>query len=111
MSEIPQLVQTIEFLQREFEELAIRGLRTCGPEHLTSLRHVSEEFTSIGATHLAGRIQELIDAIESDKRQGAQALLRAFSTLRTFERVLTLEYAENLLSAEEDETESQRTES
>lgn len=103
MSEIPELVQTIEFLQREFEELAIRGLRTCGPEHLTSLRHVCEEFSGIGATHLAGRISELIQAIESDDRKAAEALLRAQSTLRTFERVLTLEFAEQVLTLEEDE--------
>ncbi|MFT5326472.1 MAG: hypothetical protein ACI8P0_004347 [Planctomycetaceae bacterium] len=98
MSEIPEIVQTIEFLQREFEELAIRGLRTCGPEHLTALTHVCEEFSGIGAAHLAGRIRELIHAIESDDRKAAEALLRAQSTLRTFERVLTLEFVEQVLT-------------
>jgi hypothetical protein len=98
MSDIPEIVQTIGFLQREFEELAIRGLRTCGPEHLTSLTHVCDEFSSIGASHLSGRIRELIRAIESDDRTAAEALLRAQSTLRTFERVLTLEFAEQVMT-------------
>lgn len=98
MSEIPELVTTIKFLQSEFEELAIRGLRTCGPEHLTSLKNVCDELSQINATHLAGRIRELIQAIESDDRKAAEALLRAQSTLRTFERVLTLEFAEQLLA-------------
>ncbi len=98
MSEIPELVTTIKFLQSEFEELAIRGLRTCGPEHLTALNQVCEEFSQINATHLAERIRELIQAIENDDRKSAEALLRAQSTLRTFERVLTLEYTEQMLA-------------
>ena len=107
MTEIDEIVQTIEHLQREFEDLAIRGLRTCGPEHLAALNPIREQFDGIGASYLAERTRELIQAIENDDRRAAAALLRAQSVLRTFERVLTLEVTEHLLaSANTDDSDS-----
>src|SRR5438105_3312026 len=110
MSEIAEILSTIERLQRELEDLTVRGLRTTGPEHLGSLRGLREEFERIGADHLAGRIRALIEKIESDDAGSAECLLYAQSSLRVFERALTLETArgtlEHLLApegAEEDE--------
>lgn len=99
MSEIVEIVQTIERLQDEFEDLAVRGLRACGPEHLTPLQAIREEFERIGASHVAGRIAALTDAIRNDDRGAAAALLGAQATLRVFERILTLESAGAALQA------------
>ncbi|MCC9600281.1 hypothetical protein LOC67_06885 [Stieleria sp. JC731] len=97
MSEVDEIVQTISHLQRLFEDLAIRGLRTCGAEHLTVLRNLCDELNGIGAKYLGNSIDELIRSIENDDRAAASKLLRAQSTLRTFERVLTLQVAQQLL--------------
>ncbi|MEM6470011.1 MAG: hypothetical protein AAF802_10690 [Planctomycetota bacterium] len=100
MPEVDEFVQIIEHLQRLFEKLAIRGLRTCGPEQLAELRYLHEQLENLGATHLGHCMKELMDQIESGDRTAAASLLRAQSTLRTFERVLTLEVVEQRLANE-----------
>ena len=99
MAESDEIVQTIDRLQGEFEDLAVRGLRAAGTAHLGSLEALREEFTRIGAGHLAGRIEQVIAAIRNDDRQAATALLRAQASLRVFERVLSLEAAAGMLEA------------
>jgi hypothetical protein len=91
--ETEEIAQTIERLQGAFEDLAVRGLRSAGPRDLATLRAVREEFERIGADHLAGRIAEVIRAIEAHDRSAARALLQAQASLRVFERILTLEIA------------------
>jgi hypothetical protein len=54
---------------------------------------MQEEFERIGAGHLAGRIAALVQAIERDDGSSAAALLRAQTSLRLFERILTLQVA------------------
>jgi hypothetical protein len=98
MAEIDEIVQTLERVQGEFEDLAMRGLRSAGPEHLAILSAVREEFERIGAGHLAGRIAAVIDAIREGDRSAAPALLRAQASLRVFERILTLEVAAGTLA-------------
>lgn len=97
MQDIDEIVQTIERLQGEFEDLAVRGLRSVGPQHLGTLQAVREEFERIGAGHLAGRIAAVVEAIRSDDRGAAAALLRAQAELRVFERILTLEVAGEII--------------
>jgi hypothetical protein len=99
MDEIDEVVQTIERLQGEFEALMTRGLRSAGPQDLAVLRSIREDFERIGAAHLAGRIAAVVDAIGSDDRACAPALLRAQASLRVFERVLTLEIAGHKVAA------------
>ena len=48
---------------------------------------------------LAGRIAEVVRAIEADDRAAAPALLQAQASLRVFERILTLEVAAGALRA------------
>ena len=107
MTEIDEIVQAIERLQGEFEDLAVRGLRSAGTEHLKPLMALREEFERIGADHLAGRIAAVIDALRNGEPQAAAALMRAQASLRVFERVLTLEVAAEklrvLLPADEEE--------
>jgi hypothetical protein len=99
MAEIDEIVQTIERLQGELEDLAVRGLRSAGPSDLATLRAVREEFERIGAGHLAGRIADVIAAIEQGDRHAARPLLRAQASLRVFERILTLDVAASSLQA------------
>ena len=86
-----EVVQTIERLQQTFEDLAVRGLRSCGAEQLTVLTSLHDELERIGASHLAGRIEDVISGIKNDDRSSARALMRAQASLRVFERLLTLE--------------------
>lgn len=99
MSEVAEIIQTVERLEGELADLAIRGLRAVGTEHLASLRGLREEFERIGATHLAGRIGDVIDAIENDDRRGAAALMKAQASLRVFERILTLDVVRGTLQS------------
>ncbi|MDB5345466.1 MAG: hypothetical protein JWP89_3843 [Schlesneria sp.] len=93
MSEIEEVVGTLDRLNSELQDLLVRGLRICGSEHLRPLRGIHNELDRIGATHLAGRLTKLISAIESDSREAAVDLLRTQASLRVFERVLTLKVA------------------
>jgi hypothetical protein len=93
-----EIMQTISRLRGAFEDLAVRGLRSAGPQDLAVLRAVHQEFERIGAGHLAGHIAEVLRAIEADDRGAARALLRAQANLRVFERILTLQVAETALS-------------
>jgi len=94
-----EIVQTIERLNGQFEDLVVRGVRSSGSEHLTVLEAMRTEFERIGAGHLASRVADLVSAIQRDDRGAAQALLRAQTSLRLFERLLTLEVAQNTLQA------------
>ncbi len=96
--ETQEIVHTIEQLQNAFEELTIRGLRSAGAEELNRLKHLKEEMERIGASHLAHRIDVVIEGIQKDDRKAAAALMRAQASLRVFERILTLETVEEIFS-------------
>lgn len=92
-----EIVQTIDHLQRTFEDLMIRGLKAAGPGEMNTLANIREECERIGAYHLAGRVEAILDAINKNERTGAQALMCAQTSLRMFDRILTLEYAQMIL--------------
>ena len=93
MTENEEIAYAISRLQAEFDDLAVRGLRTTGTLHLAPLEAMREEFERIGAAHLAGRIARVIGGIETDDSGAATALLQAQASLRLFERVVSLEAA------------------
>ena len=97
MDEISEIVQTIESLQGELDDLLVRGLRAAEPSTLNHLRARTAEFHRIGAEHMAERLSTLVGAIEADDPSAAAALLQAQTSLRLFERVLSLEVAEATL--------------
>ena len=99
MSDWHEVVGVIERLQGEFADLTVRGLRAVGPNHLTSLESLRDELARINADHLSGRIGTLIEAIRNDDRGSSAALLRAQTSLRLFERLLTQEVATAALAA------------
>jgi len=97
MSEIQEACDTIERLNKELQDLVVRGLQVCGPQHLAPLRGLHAELARIGAQHVADRLQQLISAIEAGTSAAAAELLSTQATLRVFERVLTLRYAAAVL--------------
>ena len=94
MSENDEVIDTLDRLNGELQDLLVRGLRVCGPEHLGPLRAIHAELLRVGAEHLAERLATLTAALEADTRDSAAALLLTQSSLRVFERVLTLAEAE-----------------
>ena len=107
MAETDEIMQAALRLQSAFEELAVRGLRSAGPQQLGALEALREEFERVGAGHLAGRVAAVIQGVRNDDRGAAAALLRAQASLRVFERMLTLEVAgavlERMLAPEEED--------
>jgi hypothetical protein len=99
MSETAEILQAIDRLHEALAEMVVRGLGAAGPARLAVLRGLREEFDRVGAAHLAGRLAALLDAAGRADRPAAAALLRAQTSLRLFERLLTLEHAQELLGA------------
>src|SRR5262245_28481901 len=97
MSDTHEILQTVERLHAVLADLVVRGLRAAGREQLASLASLREELERIGSHHLAGRLAELLDGLRKGDRSAAAALLRAQTSLRLFERILTLEHAAGLL--------------
>lgn len=109
IQEIAETVQTIEHVQSTFEDLIVRGLRAVGPEQISRLKNLEEEFNRIGAAHMAGRLEAIIQALTAGDRKAAAALLIAQSTLRVFDRVLTLETVEPWLECLDEERPGHQT--
>lgn len=95
---IDEIANTIEHVRSELEALMIRGIRAAGPEHVALLMSAGEEFERIGADHMAGRIADVVMAIDQGDPGAAAALLRAQTSLRLFDRLLTLDVAEGVLA-------------
>lgn len=91
MSDWQEIVGVVERVQREVEDLAIRGLRVVGPQHLASLEGLGGEFARINAGYLADQIGGLVQAISEDDASAAAKLMQVQTTLRLFERILTSE--------------------
>jgi hypothetical protein len=97
MIDTTEIVQTIDHLQRTFEDLMLRGLKAAGPGEINTLTNIREECERIGAYHLAGRVGAIVDALSTNNRSGAAALMQAQTSLRLFDRILTLETAQMVL--------------
>jgi hypothetical protein len=98
MIDTTEIVQTIDHLQRTFEDLMLRGLKAAGPGEINTLTNIREECERIGAYYLAGQVGAIVDAIQTNSRSAASALMRAQTTLRLFDRILTLENARIILA-------------
>jgi hypothetical protein len=88
--ELEELRISLERIRTLLENLAVRGLRTCGPDELTQLAGYAEHLDQTGTGHLAAVLSDLRGQIEGDKRTSAQALLQAQTNVRLLERLLTL---------------------
>jgi hypothetical protein len=99
VDEIAELRDALDRLYAAMDDLVVRGVRAAGPKDLARLAALRDEFRAAGAEHLAGRLATLIDAVQADDRAAAPALLRALTSLRLFDRTLTLEVAAQALAA------------
>ncbi|OWK43737.1 hypothetical protein [Fimbriiglobus ruber] len=101
MDEIAELRDALDRLHAALDDLAVRGLRSAGPQDLAKLTALRGEFRAAGAGHIAGRLDTTLDAVRADDRGAAAALLRTMTAARLFDRMLTLEVAAGMLSASE----------
>lgn len=95
--EIAELRDALDRLHAGMDDLVVRGLRAAGPQDLAKLVALRDEFRAAGAGHLAQRLDTTIEAVRSDDRGAAAALLRAMTATRLFDRMLTLEVAAGML--------------
>ena len=86
--------------------LGMRGLRAVSIEQLNWLKHTRDSLREMGAEYLARKMTELMDAIDRNDSTSAARFLDLLTSIRVFDRVLTLESSEHALrrmAAEEDE--------
>jgi hypothetical protein len=100
MEEIAELRDALDRLHAALDDLAARGLRAAGASDLAKLEVLRDEFQSAGAGGIAERLGATIDAVRADKRDAAATLLGAMTAARFFDRMLTLEVAASMLSAQ-----------
>lgn len=98
MSQLPtefqELQVSLDRLRAMLEMFIVRGLRACGPEQLVQLKAFTEQFEQAGASHVASVLADLHSLIEKDDRASARALLKAQTSVRMLERLLTLKVIE-----------------
>lgn len=95
-----EVARTVETIRGRLEELVVRGVTSAGPDEAATLGALRDELTRLDAPHLASRLGELADALTQGGRGGGvRRLLLANTTLRVFERVMTLDVVDGLLGA------------
>lgn len=99
MDSIQEAMQTIDQVKQLFRDLTVGGLLTAEADKINTLNTLTEEFARIEAHHIAEKLQALLRAIENNNKQSAALLMRAQASVQLFERLLTLEYAQQTLAA------------
>lgn len=89
-AECEELRVSIERLRTMLETLVVRGLRACGGDEVAQLQSYADHLEQAGAAHVAAVLKELRDQIERDDRGSARTLLKAQTSVRVLERLLTL---------------------
>lgn len=89
-SDQEELRISIERLRALLENLLVRGLRACGSDEVSQLKSFTEQLESAGAGHVAMTLADLQAKIQADDRASAKALLKAQTSVRLLERLLTL---------------------
>ena len=98
MEEIAELRDALDRLHAAMDDLVVRGVRAAGPVEITRLSALRDEFRTAGAEHLAEKLTTLVEAVRAGERVAAPALMRAVTTFRLFDRMLTLEAARAALA-------------
>src|SRR4051812_39260419 len=97
LEERDEVANTIETVRRSLEELVVRGVRAAGSEHARRLEGLRDELARRDAHHMASRLGELGESLSRGDARAAGLLFRAQTSLRVFERVMTLDIASALL--------------
>ena len=98
-AEHEEILFSVERARKCLEELVVRGLSSVEPQALGELRMLKSELERVGASHLSERLETLAERIERGASDASKALLSAQTSLRVFERVLTLEAARGELES------------
>jgi hypothetical protein len=93
VEEIAELRDALDRLHAAMDDLVVRGVRAAGPVEITRLSALRDELRTAGAEHLAEKLTTLVEAVRAGERSAAPALMRAVTTFRLFDRMLTLEAA------------------
>ena len=107
VDEIAGLRDALDRLHAAMDDLVVRGVRAAGPAEATRLAALRDEFRTAGAEHLAEKLGTLVEAIRNDDRSAAPALMRAVTTFRLFDRMLTLEVTRAALAGTAEEAEDE----
>lgn len=92
------LISLITQLRTESEALGVRGVSLASVEQINWFRHTRDRLAESGAQFVAEKLTRLIDSMESTSSAGAGRLLDLLTTLRVFDRILTLQTAEACLT-------------
>ena len=92
------LISLIQQLQVEVETLGVRGVNVASAEQINWFRHTRDRVAEMGAEHLAQKMSSLIESMEGHGKSGSARLLDLLTTIRVFDRVLTLQIAETSLA-------------
>lgn len=99
MDEVAELRDALDRLHAATDDLVVRGVRAAGAKELARLTALRDEFRTAGAGHLAESLDALIQAVERGDQSAAGALMRTVTTVKLFDRMLTLEVAQAMLAA------------
>ena len=91
------IISIIQQLKTETETLGIRGISVPSEEQLRWFRHTRDRTAETGAGFLASKLTQLIDSLERGDKDAAGRLLDLLTSIRVFDRVLTLQTAETAL--------------
>ena len=92
-AEHAEVTATLLELQKCFEDLVVRGVKSAGADDVKRLQALGEEFGRAGAPYVARVVEELVHCAREGDDGAARALLRAQTASRVFERVLSLDAA------------------
>lgn len=89
-----ELILTLEQLRKVLDDMVVCGLRAVGLKQRERLLAFRDELAGIGVLNLSMALSELEGAIRTENSQAGEVLFRTLTTLRIFERLLTIEVAD-----------------
>jgi len=98
VDEIDELRDALDRLHAAMDDLVVRGVRAATAQDIARLTALRDEFRTAGAEHLAEKLSTLVASVQAGEREAAASLMRAVTTFRLFDRMLTLEYATGVLA-------------
>ncbi|MGE0870677.1 MAG: hypothetical protein AB7P03_19080 [Kofleriaceae bacterium] len=103
-----EVTQALFGCQQAFETLVVRGIEAAGSDDVARIASIGEELSRAGARYVAGELESLVRHIRDGDRNAPRVLLRAQTTLRVFERVLSLDVGAAALAADAEQGPEQR---
>lgn len=91
--EVEQVGRTTEILRSEIEGLLARGLASSTRKDRRPIADAAEQWSRLGAAHVGSRLSAALLASEGEQPDAPARWLSAYTSLHTFERVLSLDVA------------------